>query len=192
MDLWSRTEDIPAKGVWYAHNPRYNDDYGQSQLLGSWRPWRRLAWKDAAETVIDGGFYRFAYSGPVIGYPDETYQSAPGSPNTTLDSLGLLTLCSRHGPHDGGTGEVRCLHRVAHDHVSSRARRGTKMDVKMAGSHVQRFLADRIHQYLQDQIRYGIGVPNCSRRPRRAAAIAAGPSRSKGSCCNSSGWRMRC
>ncbi len=87
-DLWLGTPDIPAKGLWYAHNPRYSQFYGQSQLLGAWRPWRRLAWRDAAESVIDGGIYRFAYAGPVIRYPEEDYASQSGTPGTTLDSQG--------------------------------------------------------------------------------------------------------
>jgi hypothetical protein len=87
-DLWLATEDIPAKGIWYAHNPRYSTYYGQSQLLGAWRPWRRLAWKDAAETVADGGIYRYAYSGIIVNYPEEDLQTQPGTPNTTLDSQG--------------------------------------------------------------------------------------------------------
>jgi hypothetical protein len=88
QDLWLSTPDIPAKGLWYAHTPRYSEYYGVSQLLGAWRPWRRLAWRDAAETVIDGGVYRFAYAGPVIRYPEEDYASQLGTPGTTLDSQG--------------------------------------------------------------------------------------------------------
>ena len=55
VDLWLASEDVPAKGLWYPHDPRYNSYYGQSQLMGAWRPWRRAAWKDAAETVLDAG-----------------------------------------------------------------------------------------------------------------------------------------
>lgn len=89
VDLWFASPDIPAKALWYAHNPRWQQFYGRSQLMAAWRPWRRLAWKDAAETVTDMGVYRFAYSGPVIGYPDEQLQTAQqGVPATTLDSQG--------------------------------------------------------------------------------------------------------
>lgn len=88
VDLWMGTADVPAKGIWYPHNPRYSSYYGQSQLLGAWKPWRRLAWKDAAESVVDGGVYRFAYAGPMVGYPEEDFQGATGSPATTADSMG--------------------------------------------------------------------------------------------------------
>jgi hypothetical protein len=89
VDLWMGSEDIPAKGLWYAHNPRWQQHYGRSQLMAAWRPWRRLAWKDAAETVTDMGVYRFAFTGPIIGYPEEEYQTAQqGVPGTTLDSQG--------------------------------------------------------------------------------------------------------
>jgi hypothetical protein len=91
VDLWLAGKNVPAKGLWYAHNPRHSQHYGQSQLMGAWRPWRRLAWKDGAETVLDGGIYRYAYSGIVIKYPEEDYQAPtppPGTPNTTNDSQG--------------------------------------------------------------------------------------------------------
>src|SRR5262249_31124458 len=28
VDLWMATCDVPAKGLWYAHNPRYSQFYG--------------------------------------------------------------------------------------------------------------------------------------------------------------------
>ncbi len=89
-DLWTATDTIPAKGLWYAHNPRYSQWYGQSQFLGAWKPWRRLAWKDGAETVIDGGVYRYAYAGMQVDYPEEDYAVPIGTsvPATTLDSQG--------------------------------------------------------------------------------------------------------
>lgn len=87
-DLWLASEGVPAKGLWYVHNPRYHQYYGQSQLIGAWRPWRRLAWKDGAESVIDLGFYRAGVAGPKIGYPEEDYQAAAGTPATATDSQG--------------------------------------------------------------------------------------------------------
>lgn len=88
VDLWSATEDVPAKGVWYAHQPRYNKLWGRSQLLGSWRPYTRLAGQDGQETVIDQGSYRSAFCGPVIRYPEEDLQATSNLPGTTLDSQG--------------------------------------------------------------------------------------------------------
>lgn len=86
VNLFFSDGQIPAKGLWYAHNPRFNALYGQSQLLGAWRPWRRLAWKDGAETVIDGAVYRLGYQGPVVRYPPNDPQAPTGSAQTTLDS----------------------------------------------------------------------------------------------------------
>jgi hypothetical protein len=160
-DLWMATEDIPAKGVWYAHNPRYSLYYGQSQLLGAWRPWRRLAWKDAAETVVDGGIYRFAYSGVVVKYPEEDIQGQLGSVATTLDSQGRprkyardsarqmaelfkagagIGLPSTPYPSDQGGGEKWSVEIP-------------KNTLNVAG------LIEYI-QYLIKQIREGIGVPS--------------------------------
>ncbi len=88
IDLWMAGENVPAKGLWYAHQPRYNNYYGQSQLFAAWRPWRRLASKDALETVIDGALYRLGYQGPIARFPDEDLIGPAGTPNTTLDSQG--------------------------------------------------------------------------------------------------------
>lgn len=89
VDLWMAGDDVPAKGLWYAHQPRYNAFYGQSQLMAAWRPWRRLAWKDGLETVIDGALYRNGYAGPLMRFPDEDLQGpAAGIPNTSQDSAG--------------------------------------------------------------------------------------------------------
>jgi hypothetical protein len=89
VDLWMASGSVPSKAMWYAHNPRWNLFYGQSQLFGAWRPWRRLAWKDGAESTIDMGVYRHAFAGPIVYYPEEDLQGPnPGSGNTTLDSNG--------------------------------------------------------------------------------------------------------
>lgn len=89
VDLWMAGENVPAKGLWYAHQPRYNSFYGQSQLIGSWRPWRRAAWKDGAESVLDMACYRFGVGFVTARYPNEDLQGPnPGAPNTTLDSQG--------------------------------------------------------------------------------------------------------
>jgi hypothetical protein len=69
----------PAKGFWFAHKRRYNRWYGRSQLIGAWRPYRRLATRDGAEEVVDGGFYRFAYRGPIVRFPKEAFRK-PGCP----------------------------------------------------------------------------------------------------------------
>lgn len=76
--LWGPTH-WPAKGLWLSHNLRFSRYYGQSQLYGAWKPWRRLAGRDAAEEVIDGGVYRFAYKGPVMRYPAKAFRKADNS-----------------------------------------------------------------------------------------------------------------
>lgn len=76
-DLWGAGR-WPAKGLWLTHNRRWDRFYGRSQLYGAWRPWRRLAGRDGAEEVIDGGVYRFAYQGPEIRYPAEDFKKAGG------------------------------------------------------------------------------------------------------------------
>jgi hypothetical protein len=75
LDLWGPGFGWPSKGLWLTHNKRYHRWYGLTQLYGAWRPWRRLAGRDGAEEIIDGGVYRFAYAGPVMHYPAEDYKN---------------------------------------------------------------------------------------------------------------------
>lgn len=89
VDLWMAGVNVPAKGLWYANQPRYDAFYGQSQLTGAWRPWRRAAWKDGAESVLDTACYRFGIGWVIGRYPNEDMQGPnPGAPNTTPDSQG--------------------------------------------------------------------------------------------------------
>lgn len=85
LDLWGPLKG-PAKGYWYAHRPRFQKYYGRSQLYGAWRPWRRLAGRDGAEEVIDGGVYRFAYSGPIVRFPAKDELATIRNPGPTRQS----------------------------------------------------------------------------------------------------------
>lgn len=89
VDLWFACGAIPAKAAWYPHRPRFNQFYGRSQLIGAWRPWRRLGWRDAVEQVIDAAIYRAGYVGPIVKHPPEDMQTAKsGIPGTQEDSAG--------------------------------------------------------------------------------------------------------
>lgn len=71
VDLWGPSVGL-AKGFWYAHNAQHGEFFGRSQLLGAWRPWRRLAWQDGGEDVIDIAVYRFGVRGVICGYPPDS------------------------------------------------------------------------------------------------------------------------
>lgn len=161
VDLWFASESIPAKACWYPHRPRFNLFYGRSQLIGAWRPWRRLGWKDCVEQVIDAAVYRAGYKGPVVRHPPEDMQTAKqGVPATQPDSAGNprrnardvarqmvewakagagFTLSSAKYPASMGGGDKWAIEWP--DHV---------MDVRP--------LID-VAKYLEDQILYGVGVP---------------------------------
>ncbi len=70
---------VPAKGFWYAHNPRTSRWYGESQLFGAWLPWCRLARPDGAEYIVDAAIYRFGCAGPVVKYPEEDRRDKAGN-----------------------------------------------------------------------------------------------------------------
>lgn len=76
-DLWGPGR-WPAKGLWLTHDRRWDRFYGQSQLYGAWRPWRRLAGRDACEEVLDGAVYRRGYQGPTVYYPAEDFKKEGG------------------------------------------------------------------------------------------------------------------
>jgi hypothetical protein len=160
VDLWMGCDDIPSKAIWYTHNPRYGQHYGRSQLFGAWRPWRRAAWKDGAESVIDGGVYRFAYAGPVIKYPDESYESGPGIPATILDSQGNPIRSARDMARmmgeQGKTGAAVGFPSTKYPQDQGG---GDKWEMEWPK---QVLNVDPLINYLKqlyDQISYGIGVP---------------------------------
>lgn len=89
QDLWLSSDDVPAKALWYPHMPRYSSLYGQSQLFGAWRPWRRLAAKDGGEQNLDMAMYKYGIKSFLVRYPEEDGQTAAvGAPATLLDSQG--------------------------------------------------------------------------------------------------------
>ena len=161
VDLFLASRDVPAKGLWYCHDPRYHAYYGQSQLFGAWRPWRRLGWKDGAETVIDTGVYRFAFPGPIMRYPEEAVQTAqPNIPGTALDSQGRPRRFARD------------IARQIGEQLKAGATVGlpsAKYPVEQGGDYKwgMEFPDHTINvdgliayaKWLQDQISYGIGVP---------------------------------
>jgi len=72
VDLWGQDAGRPPKALWLTHRPRYHRWYGRPQGLGAHRPWRRMATRDGVEMIIDGGYYRFAYAGPVLYHPPKS------------------------------------------------------------------------------------------------------------------------
>lgn len=160
VDLWSASKDVPAKGVWYAHNPRYSSFYGQSQLLGAWRPWRRLAWRDGAEMVADGGVYRFSYAGPILFYPEEDLQAAVGTPYTAQDSQGKGRRPARDVAKQmceqlkAGAGMGFPSTHYPSDWGGQRKWEVEWPTPKLNVDHIIAYI-----KYLIDQIRYGVGVP---------------------------------
>lgn len=161
VDLWFASGAVPAKACWYPHRPRFNQFYGRSQLMGAWRPWRRLGWRDAVEQVIDAAIYRAGYKGPVVRHPPEDMQTAKsGIPATQEDGRGSMrrsardvarqlvewakagagfTLSSAKYPTAQGGGDKWAIEWP--DHV---------MDVRPL---------IEAAKYLEDQIMLGIGVP---------------------------------
>lgn len=161
VDLWFAAGYVPAKACWYAHRPRFNQLYGRSQLVGGWRPWRRLGWRDGVEQVVDAAIYRGGYSGPIVYHPLEDMQTATqGVPATRLDTAGNprrsardvarqmvewakagagFTCSSAQYPQAQGGGPKWKIERP--DHV---------MDVSPLINAAK---------YLEDQIMLGIGVP---------------------------------
>lgn len=161
VDLWFASENIPAKACWYAHRPRFNQFYGRSQLIGAWRPWRRLGWRDAVEQVIDAAVYRAGYRGPIVRHPREDMQTAQsGIPATRTDSQGH----PRRSARDVARQMVEWAKAGAGFTLSSEQYPpaqggGNKWDVEFP-EHVMdvRPLIDAA-KYLEDQIMLGIGVP---------------------------------
>ena len=161
VDLHLASANIPAKACWYPHRPRFNHFYGRSQLIGAWRPWRRLGWRDAVEQVLDAAIYRAGYRGPIVRHPSEDMQSAQdGIPATRQDGRGA----PRRAARDVARQMVEWAKAGAGFTLSSAQYPptqggGKKWDVEFP-EHVMdvRPLIEAA-RYLEDQIMLGVGVP---------------------------------
>lgn len=161
VDLWFASEAIPAKAAWYPHRPRFNQFYGRSQLLGAWRPWRRLGWRDGVEQVIDAAIYRAGYKGPVVRHPQEDMQtSQSGIPGTRDDSRGA----PRRSARDVARQLVEWAKAGAGFTLSSAQYPtaqggGPKWDVEWPDHVMDVSPLIGAAEYLENQIMLGIGVP---------------------------------
>lgn len=161
IDLWFSSGNIPAKAAWYSHRPRFTQFYGRSQLIGAWRPWRRLGWRDAVEQVIDAAIYRAGYKGPVVRHPPEDMQTArTGIPATTADSSGGM----RRSAQDVARQLVEWAKAGAGFTLSSAQYPpamggGDKWSIEWPEHVMDVGPLIKAAQYLEDQIMLGIGVP---------------------------------
>jgi hypothetical protein len=87
--LWGFRKDVPSKAFWYAHQARHGNWFGESQIRGAWRPWRRLAGRDGAEEISDMALYRYGVGYLVARYPASETKVSAGSKNT--DGSGLMS-----------------------------------------------------------------------------------------------------
>lgn len=161
VDLWFASDSVPAKACWYPHRPKFGQFYGRSQLIGAWRPWRRLGWRDGVEQVIDAAIYRAGYVGPIVRHPPEDMQTAQeGIPATKADARGM----PRRSARDVARQMVEWAKAGAGFTLSSASYPtaqggGKKWEIDWP-EHVMdvRPLIEAA-RHLEDQIMLGIGVP---------------------------------
>lgn len=161
VDLWFASGAIPAKVCWYPHRPRFTQFYGRSQLMGGWRPWRRLGWRDAVEQVIDAAIYRGGYKGPVVRHPKEDMQTAQqGIPATVKDGQGNPRRNARDVARQivewakAGAGFT-----LSSEMYSPAQGGGNKWDIEWPDHVMDVRPLIEAARYLEDQIMLGIGVP---------------------------------
>ena len=161
VDLWYASGAIPAKACWYAHRARFGNLYGRSQLVGAWRPWRRLGWRDGVEQVIDAAIYRGGYAGPVVKHPPEDMATAKsGIPATQVDGGGL----SRRSARDVARQMVEWAKAGAGFTMSSAQYPatqgvGAKWSIDWPTQVMDVMPLVEAARYVEDQVFYGIGVP---------------------------------
>jgi hypothetical protein len=161
VDLWFASNHIPAKAAWYPHRPRFNQFYGRSQLIGAWRPWRRLGWRDALEQVIDAAVYRAGYKGPVVRHPKEDTQTAlQGVPATQQDSRGQPRRSARDVARQmvewakAGAGFT-----LSSEQYPQTMGGGPKWDIEWPDHVMDVRPLIEAARYLEEQIMLGMGVP---------------------------------
>lgn len=161
VDLWFACNSIPAKACWYPHKARFGHFYGRSQLIGAWRPWRRLGWRDGVEQVIDAAIYRGGYSGPIVKHPPEDMQTAKqGIPATQTDGAGNSRRSARDVARQmvewakAGAGFT-----MSSAHYPAQMGGGSKWEITWPTQVMDVMPLVEAARYIEDQIFYGIGVP---------------------------------
>lgn len=157
VNLWFASGSTPAKACWYTHRARYGNYYGRSQLIGAWRPWRRLGWRDGVEQVIDAAIYRGGYSGPIIKHPPEDMQTArQGIPAADANSRRSARDVARQMVEwaKAGAGFT-----VSSAHYPSAQGGGPKWEIVWPTQVMDVTPLVEAARYVEDQIFYGIGVP---------------------------------
>ncbi len=162
MDLWFASQQIPAKAAWYPHRPRFTQFYGRSQLIGAWRPWRRLGTRDALEQIIDAACFRAGYRGPIVKYPPGN--SAPtatqGAASTRLDGGGLARRENRDVARQiGEYAKAGATFAISSEQYSQAQGGGPKWEVEFPDHVMDVGPLINAAGYLEDQIMLGIGVP---------------------------------
>lgn len=156
VDLWLASNSVPAKAAWYAHRARHGSFYGRSQLLGAWRPWRRLGWRDGVEQVIDAAIYRGGYSGPIVKHPMESSKTArEGVPATSDGRRDARDVARQIVEHlKAGAGLT-----MSSAHYPQSQGGGPKWEVIWPESVMDVTPLVKAANYMEDQIFYGTGVP---------------------------------
>lgn len=161
IDLWMASADVPAKACWYPHRPRFGHFYGRSQLIGAWRPWRRLGWRDGVEQVIDAAIYRGGYCGVVVKHPPGGDQVArSGIPGTVLDGGGHPRRSNRDIARQiGELAKAGASFTMSSEHYTMAQGGGPKWDIEWPTQVMDVTPLVEAARYVEDQIFYGVGVP---------------------------------
>jgi hypothetical protein len=70
-NMWAWREDVPNKCLWYTHQQRYGQLFGESQIRPAWRPWRRLAGIDGLEEIQDLATYKHGVGVTIVRHPND-------------------------------------------------------------------------------------------------------------------------
>lgn len=162
VDLWFASNHIPAKAVWYAHRPRFGGHYGRSQLIGAWRPWRRLGWRDGVEQVIDAAVYRAGYKGPVVKHPvgETAAVNQTGIPATRVDGAGQLRRNNRDIARQMCEwAKAGAAFTMSSENYAQAQGGGPKWAIEWPEHVMDVMPLVNAAKYLEDQIMLGIGVP---------------------------------
>ncbi len=110
VDLPCAQKRVPAKGVWFVNEPEQNPWYGCSILEAAWWPWRLKSMPDGGRDIVHKWFYRHAYSGMIVRYPDnqETTDGSEVSDQGLADQIASyaktganLSMPSARDPNTG-------------------------------------------------------------------------------------------
>lgn len=97
---------LGARALWYTHDAAYGNWFGQSVLYSAQRPFDEKCSNDAAQDSRRTWYHKYAFQGPIIGYPVRDYAYKTGEGAETVQLIAARDLARQIGEEARNGGVI--------------------------------------------------------------------------------------